>query len=221
MLISGHVDEDSRRQPASAPSFQPSCVPSTQSPAELTLKAVVIGALFGLLFGASTVYLGCGDSPSAPRSRSPCSRFRSSSGSVDRRSSKTTSSRRSGRRANRSRAASCSPSRADLPHAKRSRVLQLLPDHGADLRRRHPRRVDDGAAAAGVDREGARRPALSRRTACAEVLVAGERGGKLATLVFSGLGVGALWKALSWVFNIFRTEVGHTAPRTSQFPMRR
>ena len=55
-------------------------------------------------------------------------------------------------------------------------------------------------------------------TACAEVLVAGERGGKLATLVFSGLGVGALWKALSWVFNIFRTEVGYTAPRTSQFP---
>ena len=55
-------------------------------------------------------------------------------------------------------------------------------------------------------------------TACAEVLVAGERGGKLATLVFSGPRVGALWKALSWVFNLFRTEVGYTAPRTSQFP---
>jgi putative OPT family oligopeptide transporter len=55
-------------------------------------------------------------------------------------------------------------------------------------------------------------------TACAEVLVAGERGGKLAALVFSGLAVGALWKALSWVFNLFRTEVGYTAPRTSQFP---
>ena len=57
-------------------------------------------------------------------------------------------------------------------------------------------------------------------TACADVLVAGERGGKLAALVFSGLGVGALWKALSWVFNLFRTEVGYTAPRTSQFPER-
>ena len=33
-------------------------VPATESPAEFTLKAVVIGALFGLLFGASTVYLG-------------------------------------------------------------------------------------------------------------------------------------------------------------------
>src|SRR5688500_7898292 len=44
-------------RPGSAPAFQP-YVPPSQSPAELTLKAVVIGALFGLLFGASTVYLG-------------------------------------------------------------------------------------------------------------------------------------------------------------------
>src|SRR5512147_2810695 len=33
-------------------------VPATQSPAEFTIKAVIIGSLFGLLFGASTVYLG-------------------------------------------------------------------------------------------------------------------------------------------------------------------
>src|SRR2546423_13772323 len=37
--------------------FQP-YVPATQSPAEFTAKAIVIGVLFGLLFGASTVYLG-------------------------------------------------------------------------------------------------------------------------------------------------------------------
>ena len=36
-------------------------------------------------------------------------------------------------------------------------------------------------------------------TACAEVLVAGERGGKLAAIVFRGLGIGALWKGLSWI----------------------
>ena len=40
-------------------------------------------------------------------------------------------------------------------------------------------------------------------TACAEVLVAGERGGKLASLVFGGLGIGALWKSLSGIFNLF------------------
>src|SRR5437762_3002504 len=37
--------------------FRPYISPD-ESPAEFTLKAVVIGALFGLLFGASTVYLG-------------------------------------------------------------------------------------------------------------------------------------------------------------------
>ena len=55
-------------------------------------------------------------------------------------------------------------------------------------------------------------------TACADVLVAGERGGKLASMVFSGLGVGALWKGLSWVFNIFLTELDYSTPRGSQFP---
>src|SRR5699024_10405210 len=55
-------------------------------------------------------------------------------------------------------------------------------------------------------------------TACAEVLVAGERGGKLAALVFSGVGVGAVWKALSGIVNVFRTEVGYSLPRSSQFP---
>src|SRR5213595_2147210 len=43
--------------PTEARAFKP-YVPASQSPAEFTLKAVVIGSLFGLLFGASTVYLG-------------------------------------------------------------------------------------------------------------------------------------------------------------------
>src|SRR5689334_10410251 len=38
-------------------SFQP-YVSASQSPAEFTAKAIVIGAVFGLIFGASTVYLG-------------------------------------------------------------------------------------------------------------------------------------------------------------------
>ena len=33
-------------------------------------------------------------------------------------------------------------------------------------------------------------------TACADVLIAGERGGELARTVFMGLGTGALWKSL-------------------------
>ena len=55
-------------------------------------------------------------------------------------------------------------------------------------------------------------------TACAEVLLAGERGGPLAAMVFAGLGVGALWKSLSWVFNLFLTNVRYTSPPASQFP---
>ena len=32
-------------------------IPATQSPAEFTLKAIITGAVFGVLFGAATVYL--------------------------------------------------------------------------------------------------------------------------------------------------------------------
>ena len=55
-------------------------------------------------------------------------------------------------------------------------------------------------------------------TACANVLVAGERGGALASTVFAGLGIGLLWKALSWIVQIFRTAVGYSMPRGSFFP---
>src|SRR5574341_473622 len=55
-------------------------------------------------------------------------------------------------------------------------------------------------------------------TACADVLVAGERGGELARTVFMGLGVGALWKGLSWIVQIFPTAIGRSMSRTSIFP---
>jgi putative OPT family oligopeptide transporter len=55
-------------------------------------------------------------------------------------------------------------------------------------------------------------------TACADVLVAGERGGALARTVFMGLGVGALWKAVSWIVQIFPTAIGRSLSRTSIFP---
>src|SRR5215510_5425022 len=43
--------------PPAKTTFQP-YVPATQSLAEFTPKAVILGVLFGLIFGASTVYLG-------------------------------------------------------------------------------------------------------------------------------------------------------------------
>src|SRR6266487_1462218 len=44
--------------PVIAPSAFKPYVSATESPAEFTAKAVVLGVLFGLIFGASTVYLG-------------------------------------------------------------------------------------------------------------------------------------------------------------------
>jgi len=41
-------------------------------------------------------------------------------------------------------------------------------------------------------------------TACADVLIAGEKGGNLAKLVFSGLGVGTAYKFLMSIFNMFK-----------------
>lgn len=43
-------------QPSTPPAFKP-FVPDTQITAEFTLKAVLVGAIFGVLFGAATVYL--------------------------------------------------------------------------------------------------------------------------------------------------------------------
>src|SRR5918999_2316761 len=42
--------------PPEAPAFKP-YVPPTQSPAELTLRAVILGAILGIIFAASSVYL--------------------------------------------------------------------------------------------------------------------------------------------------------------------
>ncbi len=42
--------------PTGAPAYQP-FVPPTQSPAELTVRALILGALLGLVFAASSVYL--------------------------------------------------------------------------------------------------------------------------------------------------------------------
>ncbi|MBO8164371.1 MAG: oligopeptide transporter, OPT family [Brevibacillus sp.] len=44
-------------------------------------------------------------------------------------------------------------------------------------------------------------------TACAEVLIAGEKGGNLAKMVFSGLGIGALFKIIADGLKAFPSEI--------------
>jgi putative OPT family oligopeptide transporter len=206
-------------KPAAAPAFQP-YVPATQSPAELTLKAVVIGALFGLLFGASTVYLGLRAgltvSASIPIAVLAISVLKRLGGSTILENNIVQT------------IGSAGESVAGGVVFTIPALIFLTPNGPEYFNYFQITVLTFAGGILGVLMMVPLRRALIVKehgvlpypegTACAEVLVAGERGGKLATLVFSGLWVGGLWKALSWVFNLFRTEVGYTAPRTSQFP---
>jgi putative OPT family oligopeptide transporter len=198
--------------------FQP-YVPASQSPAEFTLKAIVIGALFGLLFGASTVYLGLRAgltvSASIPIAVLAISVLKKMGGStiLENNIVQTIGS------AGESIAGGVV---FTVP------ALIFLTSGGEYFNYFQITMLTLAGGVLGVLMMVPLRRALIVKehgilpypegTACAEVLVAGEKGGKLASVVFAGLGVGFLWKGLSWVFNLFRQDVGYTAPRTSQFP---
>ena len=202
-----------------APSFKPYVLP-TESPAEFTAKAVVIGALFGLLFGASTVYLGLRAgltvSASIPIAVLAISVLKRLGGSTILENNIVQT------------IGSAGESVAGGVVFTIPALLFLEPFGPSYFNYYQITILTFAGGILGVLMMVPLRRALIVKehgvlpypegTACAEVLVAGERGGKLATLVFSGLGVGALWKGLSWVFNLFRTEIGYTAPRTGQFP---
>jgi putative OPT family oligopeptide transporter len=55
-------------------------------------------------------------------------------------------------------------------------------------------------------------------TACAEVLVAGEKGGSLAQKVFAGLGVALLYKFLMSILGLWKEVPTYVTSRTSQYP---
>ena len=195
-------------------------VPPSQSPAEFTGKAIVLGILFGLLFGASTVYLGLRAgltvSASIPIAVLAISVLKKFGGSTILENNIVQTIGSAGESVAGGVVFTIPALIFLVPYGPNYfnylqitmltlaggvlGVLMMVP-----LRR------------ALIVKEHATLP-YPEGTACAEVLVAGERGGRLAALVFGGLGVGALWKALSWIFNLFRTEVGYAMPRASQFP---
>jgi putative OPT family oligopeptide transporter len=199
--------------------FQPYVSP-TQSPAELTVKAIVIGALFGLLFGASTVYLGLRAgltvSASIPIAVLAISVLKRLGGSTILENNIVQT------------IGSAGESVAAGVVFTVPALIFLTPDGPAYFNYFQIAILTFAGGLLGVLMMVPLRRALIVKehgvlpypegTACAEVLVAGERGGRLAALVFGGLGVGALWKSLSWIFNLFLTNVGYTVPRTSQFP---
>src|SRR5881394_2700840 len=201
------------------PAFKP-YVPATESPAEFTLKAIVIGALFGLLFGASTVYLGLRAgltvSASIPIAVLAISVLKKLGGSTILENNIVQT------------IGSAGESIAGGVVFTVPALIFLTPDGPRYFNYVQITMLTFAGGILGVLMMVPLRRALIVKehgvlpypegTACAEVLVAGERGGRLAAMVFSGLGVGALWKALSWVFNIFLQVIGYSFPRTSQFP---
>ncbi|MBI4669528.1 MAG: oligopeptide transporter, OPT family [Elusimicrobia bacterium] len=55
-------------------------------------------------------------------------------------------------------------------------------------------------------------------TACADVLIAGEKGGNLAKMVFSGVWISIIYKLLMNIFGLWKDNPSYSMPRTSQFP---
>src|SRR3954449_12796671 len=218
MLRSGVMATPAAQSPTTT-GFQP-YVPATESPAEFTVKAIVIGVLFGLLFGASTVYLGLRAgltvSASIPIAVLAISVLKRLGGStiLENNIVQTIGS------AGESVAGGVvftipalifltpyGPGYFSYPQILMLAfaggilgVLMMVPLRRALIVKEH-----------GI-------LPYPEGTACADVLVAGERGGALAKTVFSGLGVGAAWKALSWIVQIFRTDVGASLSRQSFFP---
>jgi putative OPT family oligopeptide transporter len=199
--------------------FQP-YVASSQSMAEFTAKAIVLGVLFGLLFGASTVYLGLRAgltvSASIPIAVLAISVLKKLGGSTILENNIVQT------------IGSAGESVAGGVVFTIPALIFLLPDGPSYFSYTQITLLAFAGGILGVLMMVPLRRALIVKehgvlpypegTACAEVLVAGERGGRLAGLVFAGLGFGALWKSLSWIFNLFLTEIGYSAPRTSQFP---
>ncbi len=202
-----------------ARTFQP-YVPPTQSPAEFTLKAIVLGAAFGLLFGASTVYLGLragltvsASIPIAVLAISVLKRFGGST-ILENNIVQTIGS------AGESVAAGVV---FTIPA-----LIFLAPNGPGYFNYFQITMLAFAGGILGVLMMVPLRRALIVKehgvlpypegTACADVLVAGERGGALARTVFAGLGIGALWKSLSWIFQLFRTGIGHSIANTGVLP---
>jgi putative OPT family oligopeptide transporter len=205
--------------PSPAHAFQP-YVPASQSPAEFTIKAILLGVVFGLLFGASTVYLGLRAgltvSASIPIAVLAISVLKKLGGSTILENNIVQT------------IGSAGESVAGGVVFTIPALIFLMPFGPEYFTYVRITLLTLAGGVLGVLMMVPLRRALIVKehgvlpypegTACAEVLVAGERGGKLAGLVFSGLMFGALWKALSWILNVFRTDIGYAMPRTSQFP---
>ena len=205
--------------PQPAPEFQP-YVPAAQAPPEFTVKAIVIGILFGLLFGASTVYLGLRAgltvSASIPIAVLAISVLKRLGGSTILENNIVQT------------IGSAGESVAGGVVFTIPALIFLTPYGPSYFSYFQIAMLAFAGGILGTLMMVPLRRALIVKehgvlpypegTACADVLVAGEKGGQLASMVFGGVGIGALWKSLSWIFNLFLTELDYSTPRGTQFP---
>jgi putative OPT family oligopeptide transporter len=208
--------------PPTAPSpstFEP-YVPAATTLPEFTPRAIVLGALFGLLFGASTVYLGLRAgltvSASIPIAVLAISVLKRLGGSTILENNIVQT------------IGSAGESLASGVVFTIPALLFLLPYGPPYFNYLQILLLAFAGGILGVLMMVPLRKALIVKehgvlpypegTACADVLIAGERGGALAGTVFLGLGVGMLWKALSWIVQLFRTAIGYSMPARSFFP---
>jgi putative OPT family oligopeptide transporter len=203
----------------STATFQP-YVPASTSMAEFTPKAIFLGVIFGLIFGASTVYLGLRAgltvSASIPIAVLAISVLKKLGGSTILENNIVQT------------IGSAGESIAGGVVFTVPALIFLVPEGPAYFNYLQITMLTFAGGILGVLMMVPLRRALIVKehgvlpypegTACAEVLVAGERGGRLASLVFGGLAVGAIWKSLSWIFNLFLQVIGYSTPAKSQFP---
>ena len=206
-------------RPTSQTAFQPYVPPDKTLP-EFTPKAIVLGVIFGLIFGASTVYLGLRAgltvSASIPIAVLAISVLKRLGGSTILENNIVQT------------IGSAGESVAGGVVFTIPALIFLMPEGPKYFSYFQITMLAFAGGILGVLMMVPLRRALIVKehgvlpypegAACADVLIAGERGGQLAATVFKGLAVGAVWKALSWIVQVFRTVVGHSMARTSFFP---
>jgi putative OPT family oligopeptide transporter len=202
----------------STPAFKPFVPPDKTIP-EFTLKAIILGAIFGIIFGAATVYLalraGLTVSASIPIAVLAIAVFKKVGKStiLENNIVQTIGS------AGESIAAGVAftfPALIFLTsgeqYFKYMNILMLAFCGGilgvlfmVPLRRSL------------IVKEHGILP-YPEGTACADVLVAGEKGGSMAKQVFAGLGIAVLYKTLMSILGLWKNDPGYTVPRGSSFP---
>src|SRR5258706_5335905 len=190
--------------PAEPAPFTP-YVPDETTQAELTVRAVVLGAVLGIVFGAASVYLGLrvglttsASIPIAVMSITILKKLGNST-ILENTIVKTTGS------AGESVAAAvvCTvPALIFLGSPRRVPITFLIALTGGVLGvlmmiplRRYLIVKEHGALR------------FPEGTACAEILIAGEKGGTSAKKIFQGIGIGAAFKLATRLFGVFKDQL--------------